>query len=807
MSSSNDDVLEWWRTNERVVDQIPEISDAIMEIQSVSYNRKLPSDLPVMERGQTQLTLPPIIPNSDEDNLVKCLNELNIDKINTQVELLDWWHQIENKMCDHVYDSKSRQMLDTLENEKEYAKNILEAVDSALVALNQLNQEYVSVRQKTCALHNACETLLHEQTRLTDNAEAIHEKLSYFQELDSIKSRLKNPNLEVNSEQFLALLAKLDSCIEYMSKNSQFKDSAQFLIKFNNCLTQVLGQIKTHVMRTLESSTNNLLAKRPTNQKTYSEKGGTLSDDAFTLYYGRFRANAPKIKALVSLIEQRSTKAEPYEQALNDIYTCYCHQREQLIGPGVYSSFNDLKDGRDVCGLVRASCAFMLQVSQDEYQLFRHFFNNTTPVLDDMLQRLCQGLYDLLRPYIISIYHLETLSELCSILKLEMLDDHILSNQNELKAFEIIVKQMLEDVQERLVYRTNIYIKTDILGFSPSSGDLAYPDKLIMMEDIAKSLSQSKSETTNGDGANDEEKMVEVSLNPADGPRSRGPTSPADLHGMWYPTVRRVLVCLSKLYRCIDRGIFQGLSQEALTNCIESLTVASDKILTQKTEIDGQLFLVKHLLILREQIAPFHTDFSIRETKVDFEKTKTAVNKLMHAENLSRLFQVSNQNALLEFILDGSPEIKEYFVDSKKGVDKKLKTACENFILSQTKFLTGSIQDFIVRANAIVELNKKDPNQTKALKEHKFATPETLRELCIESYRELKSRAQSTQKSMKLYLSNKDTEYILFKPIRMNIQAAYSQLQLLLWENYTQDERLLINSPTPEQISLQLSNK
>ena len=84
-----------------------------------------------------------------------------------------------------------------------------------------------------------------------------------------------------------------------MSNNSQFKDSAQFLIKFNNCLTQVLGQIKTHIMRSLESSTNNLLEKRPTNQKTYSENGGTLSDDAFTLYYGRFRSNAPKIKALV----------------------------------------------------------------------------------------------------------------------------------------------------------------------------------------------------------------------------------------------------------------------------------------------------------------------------------------------------------------------------------------------------------------------------------------------------------------------------------------------------------------------------
>lgn len=52
----------------------------------------------------------------------------------------------------------------------------------------------------------------------------------------------------------------------------------------------------------------------------------------------------------------------------------------------------------------------------------------------------------------------------------------------QLGAFAAGVKQMLEDVQERLVYRTHIYIQTDITGYKPAPGDLAYPDKLVMME-------------------------------------------------------------------------------------------------------------------------------------------------------------------------------------------------------------------------------------------------------------------------------------------------------------------------------------
>lgn len=52
----------------------------------------------------------------------------------------------------------------------------------------------------------------------------------------------------------------------------------------------------------------------------------------------------------------------------------------------------------------------------------------------------------------------------------------------QLVAFDMVCGQMLQDVQERLVYRTHIFIRQEILNYNPAPGDLAYPEKLEMME-------------------------------------------------------------------------------------------------------------------------------------------------------------------------------------------------------------------------------------------------------------------------------------------------------------------------------------
>lgn len=156
---------------------------------------------------------------------------------------------------------------------------------------------------------------------------------------------------------------------------------------------------------------------------------------------------------------------------------------------------------------------------------------------------MCLVLYDRLRPIIIHVIHIETLAELCSILKTEILMDNTIKTKNEnLSAFEGICSQLLEDVQERFVYRTHIYIREEILNYNCSPGDISYPEKLEIMQQISEKLRANQS-TSESDSSMSDSKLNRFSAQ--------------DQHGMWYPTLRRTLICLSKLYRCLDVRILK----------------------------------------------------------------------------------------------------------------------------------------------------------------------------------------------------------------------------------------------------------
>ncbi len=74
---------------------------------------------------------------------------------------------------------------------------------------------------------------------------------------------------------------------------------------------------------------------------------------------------------------------QEYESVLSDCHAIYFSCRAQLLTPSVRSAIAEMaqKYRKDHCGLVRAGCAFLLHVCEDEYHLFHQFFQRESESL------------------------------------------------------------------------------------------------------------------------------------------------------------------------------------------------------------------------------------------------------------------------------------------------------------------------------------------------------------------------------------------------------------------------------------------
>ncbi|XP_058446712.1 conserved oligomeric Golgi complex subunit 3 [Malaya genurostris] len=740
--------------------------------------------------------------------------KLTDSAIDSTQDFLSWYNSVDSEILEH-FDDIYLDYYNQLKTRSSECGKLLEEIDISLEALQKLTNEYNFVSEKTSSLHQASENLLQDQSKLNEIGEDIRKRLKYFTQAESISQRLQNPTFSVSNDTFVDILNSIDECLEYMRVNPGFSEASAYSIKYRNCLSKATQMMKNYVGTILSNATAQILVPRAGSKETVDQG----VEAAFALFYGKFQASAPKVKRITAIIEERLDRSVEYEQMLAALHQHFLAQRAMIMSSGVEQAIRDLskKHKGDHCALVRSACAFMVHVCQDEHRLFYQFFSNPSVQLTVYMEGLCTILYDTLRPFIIRIDHLETLAEICSILRVEMLDEHVNYNPDSLEAFAKIVYQLLQDVQERIGFRAQSYLESDILHYRPSAGDLAYPEKLEMMESIAQSLQENylrradsrSSIVSIASLASQEVDSINQQAEQATRVRGIG-NSPADLHGMWYPTVRRTLVCLSRLYRCIDRAIFQSLSQQALVYCIQSVSSAAGQIAQKKSCIDGELFEIKHLLILREQIAPFRVDFTVKETSLDFSKMKTAAFELL--QKRKQLFSLGSNNALLEFLLDGTPQVKEQLLDSRKDVDRQLKTVCETFIKDATRQLVGPILNFLEIAQnhlkqGVTAATPGSKPQGMALRMAPFAAPQQISSIIQESVRNIKTKLGGLQRSMQLYLANKDTEFILFRPIRNNIIGSFVKLEQLLTTNsYSNDDLTVVSCPSAEQVSVLLSS-
>ncbi|RDD46014.1 Conserved oligomeric Golgi complex subunit 3, partial [Trichoplax sp. H2] len=780
-NKSQMDQLSLWNSKNECIAPLSESQiDSIHQLALLSRHLPMPSDVTQTtmkaeikdekDQAKSISSIPasprsPNMPESFENHGMK-------QPVETAQQFFSWFADVELQM-ESEQEQEYRAYSDQLDQYYQLCTSIEEQIDNALYHLEELKDQHVTVSTKANTLHAACEKLLAEQTKLMTVAESINNKLSYFNELEKLSRKLSLPTLSVTSEAFANILARLDECLSFLQLNPSYKESQIYTLRFRQCLLRSLNMIKHYVVSRFKNTTQIIL--KQTNRVIPPER-------VFTEYYNNFRTSSAKVKVVTELVEQRANKSKEYFALLQDCRQCYTTQRIAIMTGYIQRWIQTILQEhlRDHCAQVRAGCKFMLHVCHDEYELYFNFYGMGSDEISQLLEYFSNCLYTSLRPVIIKINHLETLAELCSILKTELLEDQIIPKGDELAAFGLIVSNMLEDVQERLVYRAQAYIQNDIDRYNPAPGDLAYPDKLQMIHDMEQKQTPEDKEGLDDSFTDPEMTSIPLgSSTPMNRPMQPLPVVPtADSYAMWYPTVRRTLLCLSKLYRCVDKYIFEGLSQEAISVCIRSLIKASQMIISKKSKTDGYLFIIKHILILREQIAPFEVEFAVKETSLDFSHIKDVAYDL-YLKGRKGLTLDSN-NTVLKLLLDGIPHVTESYVDSKENVNKNLKEYCQLFINHVTDLFVAPIKAFMDRVKKV-------------------------REVINETYTGIKRKVTGILMSMSIYLSNKDTEYILFKPIKANVLQTFKKASELISSNYSDEDQQIIGCPSQDQVTMLLA--
>ncbi|GJN03666.1 hypothetical protein PR202_ga21137 [Eleusine coracana subsp. coracana] len=685
--------------------------------------------------------------------------------VNTH-QFYKWFAELESAMKSET-EEKYRLYESTLEERVNTCDGILKQVDETLNLFEELQSLHSSVATKTKTLHDACDQLLVEKQRLIEFAEALRSRLNYFDELENVSSSFYSQNMNIGNEQFLPLLKRLDDCISYVESNPQYAESAVYLVKFCQLQSRALGMIRSHVLSILKSASSQVQAAIRGNNsgKTVVTEGVEAS-----LIYVRFKAAASELKPILGEIESRSSRKE-YAQILSECHSLFCEQRLYL------------------------ACQF-------EHQLFAHFFPSSAADVSSMaplMDPLCTYLYDTLRPRLIYEGSIDSLCELVDILKVEVLGEQLSRRGESVAGLRPILQRILADVHERLAFCARTHIREEIANFRPSDEDLDYPGKLERSVDTTSSATVSLLLTYLLNG------LLPVISHAGDNP---------DIYVTWYRPLEKTVSCLSKLYRCLEPSVFTGLAQEAVEVCSTSLQSASKIISKKATPMDGQLFLIKHLLILREQIAPFDIEFSVTHKELDFSHLLDHLRRILRGQ--VSLFDWSRSSSLARTF---SPRVLENQIDARKvtnfshalllfdhihvllissyfcfcsfiqELEKSLKATCEEFIMSITKLVVDPMLSFVTKVTAVkVALSSGNQGQkldsvlAKPLKTQAFASPDKVAELV-----------------QKVVTAIQQDLLKVMTKMRTNIVEAHIQLQSLLKSEYSAEEMQSIGMlPIPD---------
>jgi len=338
-------------------------------------------------------------------------------------------------------------------------------------------------------------------------------------------------------------------------------EAATYKSRYRLLMTRGLTLIRVNfvgALRDIASDVSRRIADKQLNDTTMS-----------ALLYAKFRFGASELKEVAQEIRKRAVLpvgAEPgaeaeYQSLMNELYTSYSATRGRLVIPLSRKKIADIalapSTSKDLVSFSRSSIGYIRGVCSDEYELWREWFEGEDG-LYDFLESVCEPFYDYLRPRIIHETQILKLCELCTFLQTRYLHDQD-EDAEPLEAsqldFSLLIREALEEAQTRLVFRAQAILRDEIERYKPKKEELDYPAR---NRQVVLSGTKSKGPpATSGRKGSIAEPTTPMPKTPmvveeGDSPNGRwGFDTEAAFQG-WYPTLRKAIWLLSRIYRLVN---------------------------------------------------------------------------------------------------------------------------------------------------------------------------------------------------------------------------------------------------------------
>lgn len=166
------------------------------------------------------------------------------------------------------------------------------------------------------------------------------------------------------------------------------------------------------------------------------------------------------------------------------------------------------------------------------------------------------------------------------------------------------------------------------------------------------------------------------------------------IHQQWYPTLRKAIWLLRRIYRLVNSTVFDDLAHRIVHSTIYSLLLASQQV-SKKTAADGQLFLITHLLHLKQQIVAFDIEFIPPDVEFDFSSVTNTFHEL---RDRGSLWNPASWVRLVGGMAGGGllPKVVENMLDAKAELDGRLRTVINDFVTAYAAHILAPIESATV---------------------------------------------------------------------------------------------------------------